>query len=625
MQAPVWWDHPDDPLLSDFRNYVHVLWDHLGLPNPTPAQFECAYFMQWGYAGYGEVLDGENAGRIFKLYDDEGHWLLSGGALVPSWRRMEEVSEQGRNDILMAFRGIGKSFLAAGFALWRLKRNPYSEKVLIISASGPKAKEFVAMAHTVLFTWDYLEDLRPSKDQRDTVTAFDVRGSSISQSFSLKAVGATGQITGSRATLIIPDDIEIKDNSRTEEARKLLLNTISEFESIRVPDMPTQILVLGTPQSYESIYRVMIKERGYSCFCWPARYPTPDKRQHYMYAREGLPTLDILAPALRAVDRTPSLAWAPTDPQRFNEQDLLSREARGRTSYFLLQFMLDTSLSDAERYPLKAFDLIVANINTDKAPVTVQWGHHTDRKNVRADIPNYGFSGDFLMGALFADPEWRPYAGSILFVDPSGRGADETAWAVVKELNGILWVPEVSGIATDTHEAMVKIAMSAKKHKVNVILVEPNYAGQIWIAAFQPVLAKVWPGGCTVLEADWATGMKEERIIDTLEPVMNQHRLVIDESVARDETLMFQLTHLARERNCLAHDDRIDALAGGVAYFVRALMQDVDQQKHAMLQEETDKLLEDFVEQCTQPSGQRGWKRGKRRGHPDHETEVYKS
>jgi hypothetical protein len=623
MQAPEWWDHPDDPLLSDYRNYVHQLWDHLGLPSPTPAQYEAAYFMQHGYAGYGEVLEGENAGRIYKLYDAEGFWLISGGALVPSWRRMEEPSEQGRNDILMAFRGIGKSFLAAGYALWRLKRDPYNEKVLVISASGPKSKEFVAMAHTVLFTWDYLEDLRPSKDQRDTVSAFDVHGASISQSFSLKAVGATGQITGSRATLIIPDDIEIKDNSRTEDARKLLLNTVSEFESIRVPDRPTQILVLGTPQSYESVYRTMIKERGYSCFCWPARYPTGDKRANYMYDREGLPKLDILAPALRTVDANPGLAWSPTDPQRFNEADLTKREARGGRSYFLLQFMLDTSLADTERYPLKAFDLIVANINTDKAPVTIQWGHHNDRKNIRGDIPNYGFAGDFLMGALFADPEWRPYTGSILFVDPSGRGADETAWAVVKELNGTLWVPEVSGVAADTHEAMVKIAVAAKKHKVNTILVEPNYAGQIWIAAFQPVLAKVWPGGCTVLEADWATGMKEERIIDTLEPVMNQHRLVVDESVARDETLMFQLTHIARERNCLQHDDRIDALAGAVAHFVRALMQDVGQAKDAMMAEEADQLLEDFVELCSQQGGTKRWKRGKRRGHPDHQSEVF--
>ena len=33
------------------------------------------------------------------------------------------------------------------------------------------------------------------------------------------------------------------------------------------------------------------------------------------------------------------------------------------------------------------------------------------------------------------DDEWREYEGSVIFVDPSGRGKDETAWAVMKVLN----------------------------------------------------------------------------------------------------------------------------------------------------------------------------------------------
>ena len=87
---------------------------------------------------------------------------------------------------------------------------------------------------------------------------------------------------------------------------------------------------------------------------------------------------------------------------------------------------------------------------------------------------------------------------------------------------------------------------------MQTIEVEPNFGQGMWLAAFQPVLSKVWPGGCTVCESEWAKGQKELRIIDTLEPVLAQHRLVIDEDLARAEaraedhrfSLLYQLTHI---------------------------------------------------------------------------------
>ena len=60
--------------------------------------------------------------------------------------------------------------------------------------------------------------------------------------------------------------------------------------------------------------------------------------------------------------------WEPTDPDRFNNDDLLEREASMGRSNFMLQFMLDTSLSDAEKFPLKCSDLIVTSVNPTHAP-----------------------------------------------------------------------------------------------------------------------------------------------------------------------------------------------------------------------------------------------------------------
>ena len=75
------------------------------------------------------------------------------------------------------------------------------------------------------------------------------------------------------------------------------------------------------------------------------------------------------------------------------------------------------------------------------------------------------------------------------------------------------------------------------------------------------------------------------RIVDTLEPVLNQHRLVIDAAAARKDSsgdeesrfsLLYQLTHITKERGSLRHDDVLDALAHGVAYFRDQLARDTD-------------------------------------------------
>ena len=557
-----------DPLAVDFRNFLFLIWQHLNLPEPTYVQYKIAEYMQHGNPD---------------TYDPK----------------------VGRADVVRAFRGVGKSYIAAAYALWCLYRDPENEKILVVSASSVKAKEFVAQCKGILMTFSILKHLRPNDDQRNSFDRFDVRQASLSQSPSLKAAGITGQITGSRATRILADDIEIENNAKTEQARETLMRAVSEFEAIKVPAHyeddklvrpAADIAFLGTPQTEESIYNRLLRERGYASFCVPARYPKEDKMDVYKLQRDDGLTIDILAPFIKEdILKNPKIQDNPTDPTRFGEDDLLSRQGKGK-SFFGLQYMLDTTLSDADRYPLKQNDLMVMGVNAAKAPITIQWGQHTDKKNVRDDIPNVGFTGDYFLGPLFADGEWRDYTGSILFVDPAGRGADETAWAIVKTLNGILYVCKIGGHNGNVQESYLKIARDAKHYGVNMIHIAPNFAPGVWISGFQPVLTKVWPGGCTVEEADWAKGRKEERIIDTLEPVMATHRLVVDESVARDQAFIYQLTHITRERASLKHDDRVDALAGAVSYFQRVLEMDMSAAAKAINEEELQDMLDDFME-----------------------------
>ena len=150
----------------------------------------------------------------------------------------------------------------------------------------------------------------------------------------------------------------------------------------------------------------------------------------------------------------------------------------------------------------------------------------------------------------------------------------------------------------------------------------------MWVAAFQPILSDVWPGGCTVVESEWAKGQKETRIIDTLEPVLTQHRLVIDEALARREaraddhkySLLYQLSHITRDRGSLKHDDRLDALAGAVAHYMRSMAQDVDEAAKGVMQQRMDDEIDDFVD--FMEAGAPLAPRGKRRD--GYRTEVHR-
>ena len=87
------------------------------------------------------------------------------------------------------------------------------------------------------------------------------------------------------------------------------------------------------------------------------------------------------------------------------------------------------------------------------------------------------------------------------------------------------------------------------------------------------------------IEETRANVRKEDRIIDALEPVFNQHRMVIDPKViqwdynsnadAASESrfqymLGYQISRMCREKGAVRHDDRIDALAQGVKWYTDA-------------------------------------------------------
>ena len=204
----------------------------------------------------------------------------------------------------------------------------------------------------------------------------------------------------------------------TEFMREKLLQLCTEAESILTPKNDSRIMFLGTPQTTFTVYR-KLAERAYKPFVWPARYPK--KVSQY----EGL-----LAPQLVEDIEGGAEKWEVTD-DRFDNEDLIEREASMGRSNFMLQFMLDTSLSDAEKFPLKCADLIVTSVNPTTAPESIVWC--SDPQKVIKDLPTVGLPGDYFYSPMQLQGTWDPYQETI-FHNPLHIRVQEDRSSIVLHL-----------------------------------------------------------------------------------------------------------------------------------------------------------------------------------------------
>lgn len=474
-----------------------------------------------------------------------------------------------KRKVVCAFRGVGKSTLSAIYLLWLLDRNP-EEKMLIVSASMSRAEAMTAWMLKTISTLPWLSHLRPDNfDGRYSRIAFDVGACQYTeQSPSVKAVGITGQITGSRASRILVDDAESPMTALTQTQRMRLRSIINEFEAILKPGAEAEIVYLGTPHtSDDSIYFVLRQQLNYDMRCWPAR--VPESEDCYKQS---------LAPLIKK--QMGVRTGKPTDT-RFSEDELLQRQLSMSPAKWNLQFMLDATVSDAEKYPLRCRDVMIMAID-DYLPEVVTYDFQRERRIL--DLPCAGLAHDSYFHSPVSFEGNMPVgdAPGIMTLDPSGGGSDEFALAVVKVWNGNYFLLESDGYRGGTNEKMwTEIAALAKKHKVNTVGVETNFGGlEIFAQTLKPYLLKI-DHPCQVIPIR-SNARKELRIIDTLAPIFQNHKVIVDRRVierdvtltreAVDDTalsysLVYQWTRLTEDRGSLLHDDRLDAFAMAVAFF----------------------------------------------------------
>jgi hypothetical protein len=527
-------------LKSDFRNFAFRAWQVLGLPEPAVVQYDICEFLQSG----------------------------------PK-RRM-----------IQAMRGAGKSYLTATYTAWRLYRNP-DTTILCVSAVQTRAREFILLVRRLLDSMEELEHLRPGEWDRDGADRFDVGcRTTPSKNPSVAAYGIKSMITGTHVDVIINDDVEIVDNSRTVEARDTLMHRLREFENVLNPG--GDIIYLGTPQTEDSVYNRLSEH--YECRRWPARYPNPaDERQMVRLAPMLLDHLE--AETARPGD--------PTYPTYYPDDLLIEREAIMGPSMFALQMLLDTTLSDADRYPLRLSNLIVWDMATNMAPMNVVWGTTSP-----ANIECAGLAGDRWYNAVYMDQRWAEYENSIMYIDPAGRGEDQTGYCVARILNGIIHIVECDGLeGGHSDDTLVKLATIAAQYGVKTVVVESNWGDGMYGKLLQPHLARL--AGSVAVEEKRNKGQKEMRIIDTLEPAMAQHRICVSTKVAKNATLGNQISRITRDRDSLRHDDQVEAMAGAVSWYKDMLVLDSGDRVETLERLQMEKVAKEFVKEWNSPNPSR--------------------
>lgn len=167
--------------------------------------------------------------------------------------------------LLMAFRNSGKSTLVGLFAAWLLVCDP-NLRLLVLAADLALARKMTRNVKRIIERHPECQGLKPKRADQWACDQFTVERESELRDPSMLAKGIDTNITGSRADVVICDDVEVPNTCDTPGKRESLREGLDEIDYVLVPG-GTQLYV-GTPHTYHTIYgadvrRDMGEERAY--------------------------------------------------------------------------------------------------------------------------------------------------------------------------------------------------------------------------------------------------------------------------------------------------------------------------------------------------------------------------
>lgn len=409
--------------------------------------------------------------------------------------------------LLMAFRGCGKSTLVGLWCAWLLARRPET-RILVLAADQPLAVKMVASVRRIVERHPLCRHLLPEAAEAWAADRFTVAREGALRDPSMLAQGIGGNVTGSRAEVIVCDDVEVAGNCDTPAKRAELRERLAEAEFILVPG--GTILFVGTPHCEDSLYR----------------HPREEGAFLRGYRRLAVPVMNAAGAS----------AW----PERFPREAIAALRERVGPLQFRRQMMLQPVAASAVRL--------------DPAAI-VRYAEEPEYREAQGRGVLTLLGRRLTSGGAFWDPAYgRPGAGdaSVLactYADGEGHHF----------LHRLAYLTHDPAAAEDpATQQCRRVAEILRETLLPVVRVETNGLGRFLPALLRRELARAGVAARVVEHA--STRAKEDRILAALEPALAARRLHAHESVFRTP-FPAEMAEW-RPGAAGARDDALDAVAG---------------------------------------------------------------
>jgi hypothetical protein len=434
------------------------------------------------------------------------HHLRMARWLAARWRARD------RELLLMAFRSSGKSTIVGLFCAWVLTGDP-DLRIMILAADFALAKKMVRNVKRIIERHPLAAGLKPKRRGHWASDQFTVDRPGELRDPSMVAKGIGANITGSRAEIIVCDDVEVPNTCDTAPRRADLRERLGEIEYVLVPG-GTQLYV-GTPHSYYTVY---------------AREPRPEMGEARPFL-DGFVRLEIPLLDVRGAS-----AW----PERFSADKVAAIRRRSGPNKFDSQMMLKpVSVADGRLDPdrLRLYDGELAYAEGNGLPVLSLMG----RRLVSAAC------------------WWDPAYGA------PGKGDSSVVAAVFTDAEGGYWLHRVRYLQHDPAQAEVdeatqlcrQVAAFAGAHYLPAVTLETNGLGRFLPGLLRRELAASGVP-CAVVEAH-SSRSKDQRIVDAFDAVLAAGALWAHRSVWATPFISEMREWQPGGRG---RDDGLDAVAG---------------------------------------------------------------
>ncbi len=427
---------------------------------------------------------------------------------------LEKNWKQGkRHLLLMAFRSSGKSTITGLFCAWLFYTNP-DLRILVIAADTALARKMVRNVKRIIERHPLTTSLKPEKADQWASDKFTINRKKELRDPSMMAKGISSNITGSRADIVICDDVEVPNTCDSAEKRTELRERLHEIEYVLVAG-GTQIYI-GTPHSYYTIY---------------AEKPRKEIGEDYIFLqgfnRLKIPVLDI--------ENKP--AW----PEKYTIEDIERMKNQTGLAKFKSQMMLEpVNINEGRLNP--------ADLNIYDAKL-----EYTEA----AKQSILSIKGKKLVSA---SAWWDPAFGSV-------KGDGSVLACVYTDEDGDYWLHHLEYIKNSINsredEATAqcqKICNLVKNFYLPSVTIETNGIGKFLPAILRRELGKAGYA-CSVIEVN-SRQNKDIRILEAFDAVLAARALYVNKNVLKTPFLTEMQEWIPGKSS--GHDDGLDAVAGAL-------------------------------------------------------------